>query len=621
VTDSRTVVAQLSGPDLGAVPMGEGRCLFRVWAPFHDRVDLHLVAPEERRVPLTRAGRGYHEAVVDRVEPGARYVFAFGEQERPDPASRLQPEGVHGPSEVVEHDFAWNDDGWKGIPLEHFVVYELHIGTFTEGGTLDDAIVRLDDLRDLGITAVELMPLAQFPGDRNWGYDGAYPNAVQFSYGGPPALKRFVDACHARGLAVILDVVYNHLGPEGNYLGDYGPYFTDRYKTPWGMAINFDGPQSDCVRWFFIHNALQWIGEFHVDALRIDAVHAIVDPSAEPFLSDLTGAVRARGDSLGRRVYTIAESDLNDPRIITPRDDHGLGFDSQWSDDFHHSLHTILTGESHGYYEGLGKVSDLARVLTSGYRWTGEYNGFRGRKYGRAPKTRNGAQFVVCAQNHDQIGNRMLGERLSTLIPREALPLVAATVVLAPFIPMLFMGEEYGETAPFPYFTSHFDPDLIEGVRRGRREEHHTPGLQGEPPDPQDEATFLRAKLNRSLLESKEQVSLRRIYGDLLRLRRETLALRSLDLNAVETLADDANRTLLVRRQNTLLALNFSDRVQHVRLPWPDRWIAMIDTGARVDGETLTMRALNFALFYVSGSGQRGPRPLAGVVRVVGVPF
>lgn len=586
----------MSGLDLGAVPTADGRCLFRVWAPFRDRIEVHLVVPEDRSVPLTKTEHGYHEAILENVAPGARYLFAFDGQERPDPASRLQPEGVHGPSEVVAREFDWHDGGWSGILLEDFVVYELHVGAFTDGGTLDDAVVRLDALRDLGVTAIELMPVGQFPGTRNWGYDGVYVNAVQPSYGGPLALKRFVDACHARGLAVILDVVYNHLGPEGNYLAQYGPYFTDRYKTPWGNAINFDGPQSDHVRWFFIHNALQWIDEFHVDALRVDAVHAIVDQSAEPFLAQLTTAIRDRAAALGRRVYTIAESDLNDPRVITPRDDYGLGFDAQWSDDFHHALHTILTGESSGYYQGLGKASDLARVLTSGYRWMGEYNAYRGRTYGRAPKTRNGAQFVVCAQNHDQIGNRMLGERLSTLVPREALPLIAAAVLLSPFIPMLFMGEEYGETAPFLYFTSHSDPDLIEAVRRGRREEFEQFRWAGEIPDPQDEATFLRSKLNRSLLEEEQHASLYRLYRELLRLRRETPALRSLDLDAVEVVADDTHCTLLIRRGNVLIAQNFSDSIRVIPLPWTGRWQEIIDSGANVKSDMITLPALAFAV-------------------------
>ncbi len=588
------------GLDLGAVPMGDGYCLFRVWAPARDRLDLHLIAPEERRVPLTKTDLGYHEAVVEHVGPGARYRFAFGDEEHPDPSSRLQPNGVHGPSEVVARDFAWHDDGWRGIPLEDFVVYELHIGTFTEGGTFDDAIARLDELKDLGITAVELLPIAQFPGSRNWGYDGVYVGAAQSTYGGPLGLKRFVDAAHARGLAVVLDVVYNHLGPEGNYLARYGAYFTDRYKTPWGLALNFDGPQSDHVRWFFIHNAVQWIDEFHIDALRVDAVHAIRDHSAEPFLQDLTTAVRTRAAALGRHVYTFAESNLNDPRVITPRAEYGLGFDSQWSDDFHHALHVLLTGETDGYYEGFGKVSDLARVFTRGYCWIGQHSPYYSRKYGLAPKTRDGAQFVVYAQNHDQIGNRMRGERLSQLLPYDALRLVAAAIVLSPFIPMLFMGEEYGEKAPFLYFTSHSDADLIEAVRQGRREEFDDFLWEGEAPDPHDESTFTRSRLNWSLLARDEHASLRRLYRALFRLRRETPALRSLDLNAVEPLADDAKRTLLIRRANTLLALNFSEKAQNVALPWLDPWRAMIDTGAKVERGVLTVPPLSFAVLVVS---------------------
>jgi maltooligosyltrehalose trehalohydrolase len=350
------------------------------------------------------------------------------------------------------------------------------------------SIARLDDLQELGITAVELLPIAQFPGTRNWGYDGTYVGAAQSSYGGPRALKRLVDACHQRGLAILLDVVYNHLGPEGNYTGEFAPYFTDRYKTPWGLALNFDGPRSDDVRWFFIHNALQWIDEFHIDGLRVDAVHAIVDHSAEPFLQDLCEAVHRRANELERQVYVIAESDLNDPRVITPKDEFGLGFDSQWADDFHHSLHTLLTSEQDGYYEGFPpRVSNLARVLTTGFLYIGQHSSYRGRKYGVAPKTKDGAKFVISMQNHDQVGNRVLGDRLTTLLPPEKVRLAAAATILAPFVPMLFMGEEYGETAPFQYFTSHSDPDLIEAVRKGRREEFDDFLWQGEAPDPHDE--------------------------------------------------------------------------------------------------------------------------------------
>jgi maltooligosyltrehalose trehalohydrolase len=354
-------------------------------------------------------------------------------------------------------------------------------------------------------------------------------------------------------------VVYNHLGPEGNYIREFGPYFTDRYKTPWGLALNFDGPHSDHVRWFFIHNALMWIDEFHVDALRIDAVHAIVDHSAEPFLQDLTTAVRDRAQKLGRRVYSIAESDLNDPRVITPKESLGLGFDTQWSDDFHHALHALLTRERVGYYAGYGKPSDLARVISTGYFYTGQHSPFRGRKYGREPQTKDGAQFIVFVQNHDQIGNRMHGERLSALVSKEKARLAAAVVILSPFLPMIFMGEEFGETAPFQYFTSHSDPELIDAVRRGRRDEFEEFEWHGQAPDPHAEETFQRSKLT-----WKEDPAVRDFYRQLLRLRRETPALRSLDLSAVHASADDERGVLVIRRGEVTLAFNFSDTTQTI---------------------------------------------------------
>ncbi|HEY8134260.1 MAG TPA: malto-oligosyltrehalose trehalohydrolase, partial [Thermoanaerobaculia bacterium] len=475
-------------------------------------------------------------------------------------ASRYQPESVHGPSEVVSRDFDWHDAQWKGIALEDHVIYELHVGTFTLEGTFEAIIPKLDALKDLGITAIELLPIGQFPGTRNWGYDGVYISAAQNSYGGPLGLKRLVDAAHQRGLAVILDVVYNHLGPEGNYLREFGPYFTDRYKTPWGQALNFDGPHSDHVRWFFIHNALMWIDEFHVDALRVDAVHAIIDHSAEPFLQDLTTAVRDRARELGRRIYSIAESDLNDPRVITPRESLGLGFDTQWSDDLHHALHALLTREKTGYYIGYGTAADLASAISSGYLYTGQHSVYRGRKYGLEPRTKDGAQFIVYAQNHDQVGNRMHGERLTTLLSPEKVRLAAAVVILSPFLPMLFMGEEYGETAPFQYFTSHSDEDLINAVRRGRREEFDDFEWAGEAPDPHSEETFLRSKLR-----WKEDAALRNFYRELIQLRRERPALRSLNLRAVQTQVD--GDVLLVRRGDTLVAFNFSDAARTVDMP------------------------------------------------------
>ncbi|MGZ4809640.1 MAG: malto-oligosyltrehalose trehalohydrolase [Thermoanaerobaculia bacterium] len=575
---------------IGAIVLDDERVLFRVWAPNHERVELHIVSPRDQRIPLTRTPDGYHETIVDQCARGTRDFYVVGDRERPDPASRLQPQRVHGPSEVVPREFEWHDQRWRGIPIEDYVIYELHIGTFTEGGTFEAAIERLDDLRKLGVTVIELLPVGQFPGERNWGYDGVFVNAAQSSYGGPLGLKRLADACHARGLAIALDVVYNHLGPEGNYLSEFAPYFTDRYKTPWGPALNFDGPQSDYVRWFFIHNALQWVDEFHIDALRVDAVHAIIDPTAEPFLQDLTTAVRERAKKLGRAIFTFAETDLNDPRVITPAGQLGLGFDSQWNDDFHHSLHTLLTGEKDGYYIGYGRVADLARVFENGYLYAGQHSPYRGRKYGAKPATMDGSKFVVCAQNHDQIGNRMLGDRLSALVPPEALKLVAAAVVLSPFLPMLFMGEEYGEKAPFQYFTSHADPDLIEAVRKGRREEFDDFEWHGEPPDPHDEETFRRSKLDWSLPAKDEHAALWRLYQELFRLRRETPTLRTLDLTVVKTHVDEERRTLLVQRDDVLIAFNFSDTTQTCELP-AGRWHAAIETGGRVEGGVVVVGA------------------------------
>jgi len=575
------MTAQPTSAGLGAQALEGNRTAFRVWAPLRERVGVHLIGPQERHLAMTRTADGQHEVIADDCGEGARYKYAFDNgDEWPDPASRLQPEGVHGPSEVVGSDFEWHDEGWTGVALEDHVLYELHVGTFTEEGTFDAVIPRLDALRELGITAVELLPIGQFPGARNWGYDGVYAGAVQASYGGPRALKRLVDACHQRGLALLLDVVYNHLGPEGNYLSQYAPYFTDRYKTPWGLALNFDGHHSDHVRGFFIHNALQWIDEFHVDGLRVDAVHAIVDPTAEPFLQDLCVAVHARAAELGRRVYTFAESDLNDPRVITPAADFGLDFDAQWADDFHHATHTLLTGEQDGYYQGFPpRVSNLARVFTDGLYYTGQYSPYRLRKFGLKPKTTDGAQFVVFLQNHDQVGNRMLGERLPSLVSPEQVRLAAALMIFAPFLPMLFMGEEYGETAPFQYFTSHGDADLIEAVRRGRREEFDDFVWLGEPPDPHAEETFTRSRLHWSLREVGSHAELLEHYRRLLALRRETPALRDLDLTAVATHADDARQILLVSRgrgpERVVLAFNFRGEAQTVQEPFSGRSVTL----------------------------------------------
>jgi maltooligosyltrehalose trehalohydrolase len=570
-----------SAVTLGGTYLGGGKCRFEVWAPAAERVEVHIIAPRDRVVPLERAPRGYHAGVVDGVEPGSRYLYRLNGKERPDPASRFQPEGVHGPSEVIKTDFDWRDQRWPGLPLEDYIIYELHVGTFTPEGTFDALIPRLEYLKQLGVTAVELMPIAQFPGRRNWGYDGVQPYAAQNTYGGPDGLKRLVDACHRSGLAVVLDVVYNHLGPEGNYFWDFGGgYFTERYKTPWGPAVNFDGPYSDEVRKYFIQNALYWIAECHIDALRIDAVHAILDHSPQPFLLELGDAVHAQGARLNRRVYLMPESADNDARLLKPRELGGLGLDSQWSDDFHHCVHVLLTGDRFGYYEDYSRLDQLAKAFREGFVYTGEYSPFRKRRHGSDSHEIPGQRFIIFSQNHDQVGNRMRGERLIHLAGFEAAKLAAGAVLLAPYVPLLFMGEEYGDSAPFPYFISHGDPGLVDAVRKGRREEFHS---SEEPPDPQAEATFQSAKLNPELRTKQPHAALFELYRELIRLRKEMPSLASPDKEAMEVVALEKKHLLFVRRWNaadeSLIVYNFDPAPQKFDSSLvSERWTKVIDS-------------------------------------------
>ena len=568
---------------LGVTIQSDGRCQFLVWAPYAEKAEVSFAEPRIGILAMEKLVRGYHQVAAD-VKPGTQYFYRLdSEKLRPDPASRFQPQGVHGPSEIVDFHFDWGDRSWEGIPLEDYIIYEAHVGTFTPAGTLEAAIVRLDHLKSLGITAIELMPVAQFPGARNWGCDGAYPFAVQNSYGGPRGLKTFVDECHRRRLAVILDVVYNHLGPEGNYLDDFGPYFTDRYRTPWGKAINLDGPQSDEVRRFFIENALYWVTEFHIDALRLDAVHAIFDHSAYHFLELLGEAVHKQSRHLHRRIYVIPESDLNDPRIVTSQEFGGFGLDAQWNDDFHHAIHTLLTHESSGYYRDFGAVRHLAKAYRQGYVYSGEYSAYRRRRHGR-PSTRVGAnQFVVFAQNHDQVGNRMLGDRLGSLAGFKASKLAAGAVLLSPFIPLLFMGEEYGETAPFQYFVSHSDPALIAATRKGRRDEFAAFGWQGEVPDPQDEATFLRSKLNQELATQSHHRVLEDFYRELIRLRRQHASLHCLSKENIEVECWETDDVLMLHRwsdeDRVCIVFAFAKARTSLSLSFPfGKWRKVLDS-------------------------------------------
>lgn len=588
----------------GSRYLGNRQCAFALWAPLLRQAAVHLVAPEERLIPMTHDGRGYWHATVTGIEPGALYFYRWdGETDRPDPASHSQPQGVHGPSRVVDHTFAWTDAGWQPSPLEQWVMYELHVGVFTAEGTFDAVIPRLSELRELGVTALELMPVAQFPGERNWGYDGVYPWAAQHSYGGVEGLKRLVDACHRQGLAVILDVVYNHLGPEGNYLWGLGAYFTDRYRTPWGDAVNYDGPHSAGVREYVVGNARYWFGTCHCDALRLDAVHAIFDFGARHILAELAAAAADCSRRLGRSCALIAESDLNDPRAIRRPAVGGYGLDAQWSDDFHHALHAVLTGERHGYYEDFGALEQLAQAYRRPFVYAWDYSPHRQRFHGDDPGGCPAWRFVVCGQNHDQVGNRALGERLSGLLPFPALKLAAAAVLLSPYLPLLFMGEEYGEPRPFLYFVSHGDPALIEGVRQGRKQEFAAFHAEGEAPDPQAESTFERSKLQWDLSGTGRHGQLRAFYRELLRLRRELPALARLD-NANLTATVIAPMVLELRRGdegNQVVAwFNFAAEPVDVPVePGTGPWHRRLDAADPVwggDGSTLPARLAGGAL-------------------------
>ncbi len=567
---------------LGPTRDRNGTWRFVVWAPHRKKVELHFTSPGSRYLAMERNDLGYHFALVDHATAGSKYLYRLdGTSERPDPASRFQPEGVHGPSELIDHSsFRWTDVNWKAPALKESVFYELHVGTFTAEGTFAAIIPHLDRLADLGVTTIELMPIAQFPGTRNWGYDGTFPFATQNSYGTPNDLQKFVDAAHAKNLAVALDVVYNHLGPEGNYLSEYGPYFTDYYRTPWGSALNFDGAHSDEVRFFFMQSALYWLEHFHIDALRLDAIHSIYDASAFPFLAELSTAVGALSTRLGRKMLLVAESDLNDARIITPIERGGIGMDAQWSDDFHHSVHTLLTRENSGYYSDFGDIHPLATTLQNGWYYTGQYSRHRQRRHGNAPPHCRSEQFVVCSQNHDQVGNRALGERLSSLVNFESLKLAAGITLLSSFVPLLFMGEEYGETAPFLYFTSHGDPQLAESVRNGRQQEFAHFQWQGEIPDPQADSTFARSKLNHTLAAQGAHRALRRFYKMLLRFRRDRQLAEAQQIAVTEFKSAQALLTLRSAGPNLLAGLfHFGETTATLTIQLPDGcWETRIDS-------------------------------------------
>jgi maltooligosyltrehalose trehalohydrolase len=571
----QTMRSEVTGRRCGALSR-DGSIQWRVWAPRADRVELVLFDSESSHtVAMEKEEGGYHSHVEANVRDAQRYAYRLnGGPDRPDPCSLWQPEGPTGPSAVVRPEsFRWTDESWTGISREDLVIYELHVGTFTPEGTFEAVIPRLHALRELGVTAIEIMPIAQFPGTRNWGYDGVLLYAAQNSYGGPQGLQKLVDAAHDAGLAVILDVVYNHLGPESNFAHEFGPYFTDKYKTPWGQAFNYDDKGCDAVRDWVLDNVRMWLSEFHLDGLRLDAVHAIYDLGARHILRAIKETADEVATQSGRLIHIIAESDLNDPRIVLAPERGGHGLDAQWSDDFHHAVHAYLTGERRGYYSDYGRANQVADVFQSPFLGAWEYSANRGRKHGApVPPELTGDRFVVCIQNHDQVGNRAVGDRLSVLLGHPAKQRLAACLMLfSPHLPMLFMGEEYGETNPFPFFCSFRGAELVQAVREGRKREFADfVGSADEVPDPDAVGTFESAKLSWAWPKGTLHEGIRNLYADLLAARRHSPAMKDFANRSVRLVGGENNGGVLelIRGGSLHIYFNLSD--QPAKLPARD---------------------------------------------------
>lgn len=569
---------------MGPKRLSDTEFSFTVWAPLHEEMILHIVQPIEKKIKMKKKSDGFFH-IQTKAEAGWRYFFMpDGKEDLADPASCFQPEGVHGPSEIIDHStYQWKDKEWKGIPFDELILYELHTGTYTQEGSFEAIIGKLDHLADTGINAIELMPVAQFPGSRNWGYDGVYPYAVQNSYGGPEGLKKLVDACHQKGIAVFLDVVYNHLGPEGNYFERFGPYFTDHYRTPWGKAINFDGQWSDGVRDYFADNAVYWFEHFHIDGLRFDAIHGVYDLGAKHFWQYMHEKIRKYEQRAGRQLHTIAESDLNNPMVINTAECGGYGFTAQWLDDFHHAMYTLIHEEGKKSYVDFGDIRQLAKAYKEGFVHSGEYVSFRKRRYGASSAGIPGNKFVVFTDNHDQAGNRLTGDTLASLIDFERIKLAAASCLLSPYIPMLFMGEEYGDNSPFLYFISHSDKELIAAVREGRKKEFTHMGWEEEPADPSEDGTFHRSKLQWDKMPEQEHTLIHQWYKALISLRKTHPALKN--FNKDDVWANTTENVLyLYRRSECLLkqliiVFNFSgDTYYELVMPSTGTWNKILDS-------------------------------------------
>jgi malto-oligosyltrehalose trehalohydrolase len=585
---------------------------FSVWAPAAARVEVEVAGqrhPMARDAPGSCPGWWFAE-VPDGA--GIDYGFRLDDGELlPDPRSPRQPSGINGPSRTYDHSaFTWTDRSWRGAPLPGSVTYELHTGTFTPEGTFDAAIGRLDHLRRLGVDTVELMPVAAFPGRHGWGYDGINLWAVHEPYGGPDGLKRFVDACHARGLAVLLDVVYNHVG-IGNRLADFGPYFATAHVTPWGHAVNLDQPGSDDVRAFLIGNALMWLRDYHLDGLRLDAVHALEDHRALNFLEELAAEVQALAALLNRELVLVPESDLNDPRLVTSREAGGYGLTAQWSDDFHHAVYAAVTGERQGYYIDFGSMAALAKTYTKVFFHDGTWSTFRGRTHGRPVDVFRlpAHRFLGYLQDHDQVGNRATGDRIGASMPPGLVKVAAGLVLTGPYTPMLFMGEEWGADTPWQYFTDHIDPGLAKAVAEGRRAEFAAYGwAAADVPDPQDEATFLRSKLDWAQLDREPYAGILAWYRELIALRRARPELTDPRLDRVSADFDEDARWIMVRRGRLRIAANLGGGPVRLALGQPGTGVlAASDPGVAVGQDTVTLPPAAFAVIET-----RAPGPAPG---------
>ncbi|MFW5831771.1 MAG: malto-oligosyltrehalose trehalohydrolase [Prolixibacteraceae bacterium] len=557
-------------------------CEFVVWAP--KAGEMHVVLEGSgRRIKMNQKDFGYWELTEKNIQPGTRYKYQINsEKSFPDPASLSQPDGVHKASEVINlNDFNWTDSGWNNIPLNEMIQYELHTGTFSETGDFDGIISKLDYLKDLGVNTLEILPVSQFSGQRNWGYDGVYPFAVQNSYGGPKKLMELINICHEKGMAVIMDVVYNHFGPEGNYTGNFGHYFTDTYSTPWGESINFDGQHSDAVRNYVVQNALMWCRHYHIDGLRLDAVHAIYDFSARHIMQELAEKVAELEAETGRKHYLIAESHLNDVRYISPTEKGGYGLDAQWSDDFHHAVHTLTTGEKKGYYMDFGKPEQLSKAIKNAFVFDGKYSEFRKKTYGNSTKYNPGEQFVIFNQNHDQVGNRLHGDRLISMTDFETAKVIAGATLTAPNIPMLFMGEEYGERNPFYYFVSHLDPNLNKLVREGRKNEFkdfYADAAESKNPDAPE--TFEASKLSWNIENDAEKKAMHAFYRKLIRLRTTHPVLKITDKKNLDIM-ENGKLFVMERRQDehrVIVIMNFDEQQHPVTLNLKNTFSKILDS-------------------------------------------